>query len=95
MAENLLRDARTNDTSVVGQADAAAFEKVGHGGGGLVHVPAEAAYRDDEITEREVGPAGEFEGLFHVGDLLEWLAGWWFESSLSSGRASLGGVVCR
>jgi len=42
-----------NDTTVIGEPDASAFEKVSDGGGGLIHIPAGAADREDEVAERE------------------------------------------
>lgn len=62
----VLRNACTEDTTVVGQADASAFEEVGHRGGGLVGVPAHAADRENEVTEGEgLAAAGLEGGGFH------------------------------
>jgi hypothetical protein len=60
-----LRYTRTDDPSVIREADASAFQEVCDGGGGFVGVPADAADGEDEVTEGEVLAAAGFEGGFH------------------------------
>lgn len=58
----VLRYARTEDTTIGGQTDASAFEKVGHCGGRFVGIPAHAADCEDEVAEGEGLAAAGLEG---------------------------------
>jgi hypothetical protein len=59
-----LKDAGSHGVAAGLDADATAFEKVGHSCECLAAISAGGAYGEDEVSEGEV-PFSGFKGLFH------------------------------
>jgi hypothetical protein len=83
-----------DDPAVVGQADFAAFDQVGHGGSGFIGVAADAAHGEDEVTQGEAGADGGFVEFFHGLVGLRFLVGELIKSSLAEAVPRTVGFLC-